>query len=136
MLESLLSGAYVFMGADGYYRDIAGIHGSYKRIAHTEAAIELVGNYLAGHGVAQAHWYFDQPVSNSGRLKALTLDIAQTNNWPWTAELVFNPDKALVEGTAIAISSDAWVLDHAVRNFNLVAQLAPELKVATNVVAV
>ena len=136
MLESLLSGAYVFMGADGYYRDIAGIHGSYKRIAHTEAAIELVGNFLAQHDVARAHWYFDQPVSNSGRLKALTLNIAATNNWPWTAELEFNPDKALAEGTAIALSSDAWVLDNATCNFNLVAQLASSLKGATNVVAV
>jgi len=46
LLESALSGAFIFKGRDGTYRDISSVHGSYKRVQKTEAAIILVGNVL------------------------------------------------------------------------------------------
>ena len=46
LLESALSGAYIFKGRDGTYRDISSVHGSYKRVRKTENAILLVGNTL------------------------------------------------------------------------------------------
>ncbi|MCB0634486.1 MAG: DUF434 domain-containing protein, partial [Lewinella sp.] len=39
LLESALSGAFVFRCRDGLYRDISSVHGSYKREVKTEEAI-------------------------------------------------------------------------------------------------
>ena len=57
LLEGALSGAYLFKGMDGVYRDIAGVHGSYKRVQKTEAAIDLIGTTLADFGVQKIHWF-------------------------------------------------------------------------------
>ena len=123
LLESALSGAYLFQGLDSVYRDLSGVHGSYKKVQQSEKAIQLVGQTLTNLGVKKVHWYLDQPVSNSGRLKARLLDFAAKKDWDWAATLVFNPDKELAEHSAVVISSDGWVLDRAGRWFNLMAFL-------------
>ncbi len=123
ILESALSGAYVFKGADGYYRDVSGVHGTYKRVQKTEEAIQIVGNALNELEVTSVHWYFDAPVSNSGRLKTLFRETAAQYHFPWKIDLVNNPDKVLAESNHIVVSSDAWVLDRAQKNFNLAAYL-------------
>lgn len=135
VLESLLSGGYVFKGADGFFRDIAGIHGSYKRVAQTSQALTKIGSYLQASKVQRVHWLLDKPVSNSGRLKSLLLQLAAENQWLWKAELVFNPDRELAKRNDIVISSDAWVLDHAPHNFNLLAVFVAQLHQPQNVVS-
>lgn len=35
LLESLLSGAYIFKGWDGCFRDLSSVHGSYKSVIQT-----------------------------------------------------------------------------------------------------
>ncbi len=123
LLEGALSGAYLFKGMDGVYRDIAGVHGSYKRVQKTEQAIDLIGQTLVEFGVTKVFWFLDQPVSNSGRLKVRLLEKAAAANYDWEVALVFNPDKAVAEHGAIAISGDGWVIDHSTRWFNLMAIL-------------
>lgn len=123
LLESALSGAYLFKGRDGLYRDISSVHGSYKRVLKTEHAILLIGTVLKELKVKSALWYLDQPVSNSGRLKTRLLELSKTNEFNWTVELVFNPDKVLAKSNSIVISSDGWILDRAKRWFNLGAYL-------------
>ena len=123
LLEGALSGAYLFKGMDGVYRDIAGVHGSYKRVQKTEQAIELIGQTLAGFGVTKIYWFLDQPVSNSGRLKVRLLEKAAVANYDWEAALVFNPDKAVAAHDAVTISGDGWVIDNSARWFNLMAVL-------------
>lgn len=44
LLESLLSGAYIFEGADGCFRDLSGVHGTYKRVNQTLRAVEAVAS--------------------------------------------------------------------------------------------
>ncbi|MFK7984359.1 MAG: DUF434 domain-containing protein [Saprospiraceae bacterium] len=123
LLEGALSGAYLFKGMDGVYRDIAGVHGSYKRVQKTEAVIDLIGATLTKFGVTKVHWFLDKPVSNSGRLKVRLLEKAAAAGYDWSVELAFNPDKAVAEHGAISISGDGWVIDHADAWFNLVAIL-------------
>src|SRR5690606_37804042 len=60
-LESALSGSVVLIGRDGAYRDLASVHGSYRRVAVTERAIELVGEVAARAGVAELAFYLDRP---------------------------------------------------------------------------
>ncbi|MEL6731105.1 MAG: DUF434 domain-containing protein [Bacteroidota bacterium] len=126
LLESALSGAFIFKGRDGNYRDISSVHGSYKRVVKTEEAIHLVGQTLEELQVRHVRWYFDQPVSNSGRLKTRLLEMSREAGWPWEVTLVFNPDKVLADSKEIVISSDGWVLDYATRWFNLGAYLVEE----------
>jgi hypothetical protein len=120
ILESALSGAYLFKGLDGAYRDLSGVHGTYKRVQQTEAAIHLVGETLKHHKVI---WVFDQPVSNSGRLKTMLREIAEQKGYHWDIILDHNPDKMLAQSKHIVVSSDAWILDRAARWLNLASFL-------------
>lgn len=123
ILESALSGAYIFKGLDGYYRDVSGVHGTYKRVQKTEEALQIIGNTLNKLKVSAVDWYFDAPVSNSGRLKTMIRKIAEEHHFPWQIHLVNNPDKVLATSESIVVSSDAWVLDRAQKNFNLAGYL-------------
>jgi len=103
-IEAALSGAPVFKGRDGCFRDLASIHGTYREVEETVPAAELIGNFLTQIGVgqrveggtpsdrgqdardtttAEVLWLLNSPVSNSGRLKTLLGDLARANNWPW-----------------------------------------------------
>lgn len=123
LLESALSGAFIFKGRDGTYRDISSVHGSYKRVQKTESAIILIGNVLKELQVGAVEWYLDSPISNSGRLKKMLLEISEQYQFNWSIELVNNPDKVLVKNCKIVVSSDGWVIDHADNWFNLGAYL-------------
>lgn len=134
LLESLLSEAYVFEGLDGCFRDLSGVHGTYKRVQQTSYAIELVSMFFTKSDLQKLIWIFDQPVSNSGRIKQIILDFSKENNLNWEVELEFNPDKFLVDNADIAVSSDAWILDHCKKWFNLIGFLVEEEKFSVNLV--
>lgn len=134
LLESILSGAFILKGRDGLYRDISSVHGSYKRVLKTEQAILLIGNALKELQIQSAKWYFDQPVSNSGRLKTRLLEISEAHQFNWQVELAFNPDKILAESQHIIISSDGWILDNAQRWFNLGAYIIKKYIEAINLI--
>ncbi|WP_299221494.1 DUF434 domain-containing protein [uncultured Aquimarina sp.] len=123
IMESAISGAYVFKGLDGYYRDVSGVHGTYKRVQKTEETLLLIGNTLNELGAIAVDWYFDAPVSNSGRLKTMLRELAEQYQFPWNIYLENNPDKVLADSDHIVVSSDAWVLDRALQSFNLGAYL-------------
>ena len=120
ILESALSGAYLFKGLDNAYRDLSGVHGTYKRVQQTENALLTVGNLLKGNPVT---WVFDQPVSNSGRLKTMLRELAEQHSFNWDIILDHNPDKLLAKSKDIVVSSDAWILDRAERWLNLGAYI-------------
>jgi len=128
ILESALSHGLVFRGRDGALRDMASVHGSYRQVAETSFAIAAIGRHLhASHapGPASVAWYLDRPVANSGRLRAQLQELAEQRGWPWTVELVHNPDAVLVDrhrGDVVA-TSDAWILDQGGRWFDLPASL-------------
>lgn len=134
LLESLLSEAYIFEGADGCFRDLSGIHGTYKRVNQTLKAVELVASFFQKNKVQKLVWVFDQPVSNSGRVKQMVLAFASENNLNWESELQFNPDKFLAESSEIIISSDAWILDHCKQWFNLIGYLIQEESLSVNLI--
>lgn len=118
-IESALSGGLLLCGRDGAHRDLASIHGTYRRVEETQPAIELIGAQLARQGVGAVCWFLDRPVSNSGRVRALLQDIAAAQRWPWQVEVVDDPDKPLAVSTAVVATADSWVLDQAVRSCDL-----------------
>ena len=123
LIESLLSGAYIFKARDGLYRDISSVHGSYRRVAKTEESLLMIGSAINKLEVKHSKWYFDQPVSNSGRLKTRLYEMSESHGFNWDVELVFDPDKELIKSKEIVISSDGWILDQAERWFNLGAYI-------------
>lgn len=124
-VESILSNGIILACMDGVYRDIASVHGSYKRVIETGAALELLGQVFEKFEVAEVQWFLDAPVSNSGRLKQLLEMEAAENNFNWTIDLVPDPDKTLVEitGDVVAVSSDSWILDRVSHWANINAYL-------------
>ena len=117
--EVALSGAYIFEGVDSCYRDIASVHGTYKKVEETIPALTLLGEVMQKLGVAHAHWYFDAPVSNSGRMKTLLYELAKEKGFPWNIDLANSPDKTLAKHNAITITSDGWIIDQVDQWCNL-----------------
>ncbi|HMY74358.1 MAG TPA: DUF434 domain-containing protein [Blastocatellia bacterium] len=118
-LEAALSGGVLIACRDGCIRDLSSVHGTYRSVAETERALLLVGETLAQVQPQTVTWLLDQPVSNSGRLAARIRELAAAGNWPWTVEVVMNPDKVLRETDQIIITSDSNILDASVRSVNL-----------------
>jgi len=123
-LETALSGGLIFVGRDGGYRDLASVHGTYKRVTTTQDALEKVGHFCEKKQVEKLIWYFDTPVSNSGRLKVLLYELAEQNNWNWEVILDYNPDKILKEAKeGLVVSSDAMIINECVEWVNLTSIL-------------
>ncbi|PTX59205.1 hypothetical protein C8N46_11041 [Kordia periserrulae] len=134
LLESALSGAYLFKGLDGCYRDLSSVHGTYKKVQQTPKAIQLIADFLHENKVKKATWIFDKPVSNSGRLKTILREFADEKNLNWEITLDNNPDKMIAESGKVAISSDAWILDNATTWCNMVRHIVDEHVPQKNVV--
>lgn len=122
-IESALAGGVIPIGRDGCFRDLASVHGTYRRVEETRPAIELIARHLAAGGIRRVDWYLDRPVSNSGRLKALLLESVSGGETQWTVELVDRPDPILADASNPVVSSDAWILDRCGRWVNLAAAI-------------
>jgi hypothetical protein len=118
-VEAAMSSGVIFKGRDGCYRDLASIHGTYRKVTETIPAVELIGRFLKDAGIPKAHWLLDSPVSNSGRLKTLIGELTRKNDWDWDIELVLSPDAVLLRTDLIVASSDSVVLDGCKRWLNL-----------------
>jgi hypothetical protein len=110
-IEAALGGGAILLARDGTFRDMASMHGTYRRVAETESAIRAVAEVVAGWGIVRVHWLLDAPVSNSGRLKQMLLEMAADAGWPWEVALVPDPDRELVKAMEVVASSDSHVLD-------------------------
>jgi hypothetical protein len=139
-VEAAMSGGVIFKGRDGCLRDLASIHGTYRKVTETIPAVQLIGDFLREIGMASALWLLDSPVSNSGRLKKLIGELAQKNDWDgfdkdvrlssvealtagWEIRLSLSPDAELIKTDLIVVSSDSVVLDGCRRWTNLAAEI-------------
>ena len=122
------------IGRDGTCRDLASIHGTYRKVTETIPAVELIGDFLRQLNVIKAQWFLDSPVSNSGRLKTLIGQIAEKNSWPWEITLVTNPDAELIKTDAIVATSDGVVLDGCKRWVNLAGEIIRQKIPAVNII--
>lgn len=132
-IESAMSGGMIFIGHDGSYRDLASIHGTYRKVTETIPALNLIGEFLREIGVGQTTWFLDSPVSNSGRLKTIIRELAETNGWNWEIDLVINPDTVLIKSNAIVTTSDSVILGGCSKLVNLAGEIIkkriPEAKI-------
>ncbi len=122
-IEVALGGGVVLACRDETFRDLAGVHGTYRKVAETLPALEFVGSRLRELTVSRVQWLFDRPVSNSGRIRAILLETAEARGWDWTVELVNNPDTLLKASTDIVATADSAILDRCGRWFNLAREV-------------
>lgn len=122
-IEAAMSGGVIFEGRDGCFRDLASIHGTYRKVTETIPAVRLIGEFLGEIGAAETLWLLDSPVSNSGRLKTLIGELAQKSNWNWEIELLLSPDAELKKTDMIVATSDSVVLDGCKRWVNLATEI-------------
>lgn len=110
-VEAALAGGVVLGARDGCQRDVASVHGSWRRVEETRPAIRAIGDVLASWRPSVCRWLLDGPVSNSGRLKLLLLEIAAQQGWRFEVEVVPDPDPLLCATEAVVASADSVVLD-------------------------
>ena len=121
-LEVMLCGSPLFIGMDGTVRDLAALRGTYRLIPETAEAAEMMLTILQEAGVQKIHILLDEPVSNSGRLKALIAEIVEAGHFPETdIRVIPDVDRALYEKERV-ITTDSVILDHSVSWVNLIAE--------------
>jgi len=125
-VEAAMSNAVIFKGRDGCCRDLASVHGTYRKVTETIPAMQLIGEFLKEAGIIDCQWLLDSPVSNSGRLKTLIGKLARENNWDWEIELLTSPDAKLIKSDLTVVSSDSVVLDGCKSWVNLARAIIEE----------
>jgi len=123
LIESALSGGIVIASRDECFRDIAGVHRRYRKISETIPALQLIGEAISNLQVSVCRWWLDQPVSNSGRLKTIILEMAKSKGWNMEVELVFSPDYVLSHSEHVVASSDGIILDRCTAWLNLAREI-------------
>ena len=122
-LEVALSGGLGLIGRDGARRDLASVHGTYRRVNETPLAIQLLVEQLMACEPARVVWYLDRPVSNSGKLAALLREQIARAAASWAVELVDDVDRRVSQRGVLAVSADSGVLSAAERWFDLAGQV-------------
>ena len=133
-IEAAMSGGVILKGRDGCFRDLASVHGTYRKVTETIPAVELIGRFLQEAGAAKALWLLDSPVSNSGRLKTLISELTRKNNWDWEVELILSPDAELKKTDLIVATSDSIVLDDCGCWVNLAKEIIKNKLSSANVI--
>ena len=132
-LEVLLCDSILFSCMDGTIRDLAALRGTYRIIPETKGAVQLLLKTLQEMDVQAAHILLDEPVSNSGRLKALIAEIGEAYPLGLDIQIQRDVDRTLWEQENV-ITTDSVILDHCVSWVNINAKCMTRLgKTALNV---
>jgi hypothetical protein len=118
-VEAAIAGGVLLLCQDETIRDLASVHGSYRKVEETTLAVRLIGNELETTAPETTVWLIDRPVSNSGRLAEIIRTEATRRGAPWSVELVTNPDRILKSSEMVAATSDSAVIDQTSRWLNL-----------------
>lgn len=110
-LEVMLSDSILLEGMDSTIRDLAALRGTYRIIPETEEAVRILLEHLRAAGVQTIHILLDEPVSNSGRLKALIAEIGEGLSVDLDIQILRDVDRALYARENV-ITSDGIILDH------------------------
>ncbi len=125
-LEVMLNDGILLACMDGTVRDLAALRGTYRLIPETSAAVRLMLQTLERARVGRAAILLDEPVSNSGRLKALIADIGEEFSPGLDIQILRDVDRSLY-GRENVITSDSVILDRCASWINLAARCAEDI---------
>ena len=119
-LEVMLSRSILLLCMDGTIRDLAALRGTYRMIPETEQAAKLFFDILNEAGVSKINILLDEPVSNSGRLKALLAEIHEEYRYSMELDIQIkrDVDRALYEKECV-VTSDSIILDNCASWVNI-----------------
>jgi len=120
-LEVMFSDSILFAGMDGTIRDLAALRGTYRIISETRDAVRMLLDMLKEMDVKSVHILLDEPVSNSGRLKALIADAGEGYPFSLDIRIRKDVDKELY-GKENVVTSDSIILDQCKSWINVVAR--------------
>ena len=126
LMETALSGSMILKGLDGCYRDLSGLAGTYSVIDTTGPGIAHILRTLQKHDIAQAVFWVDAPVSNSGRLKAEIAEQAEQLGFPIDIRMVRDADAELKKLDHV-ISGDSEIISECISWYNLYAEMISDL---------
>ena len=133
-IEAALSDGVILHARDGCFRDMASMHGSYRKVDETRPALRLIGQLLQSRGVTTCLWRLDRPVSNSGRLQTILQELGAENGWGWSVTLDPDPDAALSATAQLVATADSVVLDRCAQWCNLAREVVERLVADANVI--
>lgn len=117
-LEVMYSDSILLACMDGTVRDLAALRGTYRIIPETREAVRMLLDMLKEMNVETAHLLLDEPVSNSGRLKALIADAGEGYPFSMDIRIQKDVDRELY-GKENVITSDSIILDQCSSWINL-----------------
>lgn len=118
--EVALSGGILVRGRDGLLRDLAGIHGTWRRVEESPRSIEILCRALLG--ASEVRWLLDRPVSGSGKFAALLREAGQD------VALSDRVDGDLLSAGVAVATADGPVLDAACAGIDLLSPLVESLE--------
>lgn len=120
-LEVILSDSIFFYCMDTALRDLAALRGTYRLIPETDRAVRLLFDTLKKAKAQTVRILLDEPVSNSGRLKAKIADIGEGYPFDLDIRIQKDVDRELY-GKELVATSDSIILDHCASWVNLTAK--------------
>ena len=128
-MESALSGGAILVGTDGCYRDLASVHGTFRKVSETEPAVDLILDSVTAMNLSHIVWFLDAPVSNSGQMRSM-LELKRIGRTPampnMEVMLSRSPDRDLIAADGVVATSDSAVLDHVSAWTNLAKSIISE----------
>ncbi len=124
-LEVMFSEGILFECMDGTIRDLAALRGTYRLIPETSESVRMMLQALQKARISKATILLDEPVSNSGRLKALIADIGEEFGFEMDIQILRDVDRSLYSRENV-ITSDSVILDHCESWVNLAAEIMKE----------
>jgi hypothetical protein len=118
-LEAALSGGLIFRGRDGCFRDLASIHGTYRKVEETVPALRLIGQFLTEIRVSRV-----EGVGTPNAVDRVWEPFPPSNRGP------ARPEPAERDARDTSAAPVLWLLDSPVSNSGrlkaLIGQLAHE----------
>jgi hypothetical protein len=125
-IEAALSGGLIFRGRDGCFRDLASIHGTYRKVEETIPAVQLIGEFLADIRAAKARI---EGVGSQTRSTAFGVPVPPSNRGH-DAPDTGTPSNRGQDARDTSVAETLWLLDRPVSNSGrlktLIARIARE----------
>jgi len=121
-IESALKGKPLVFTDDGFIRDISGVSASYRPTMVTKQALNLIFEILILYNPLQVDWYFDAPLSYSGKLAAETQRISKSYGIKGQAQAVAVPENFLKFYSLVA-TSDSELIDSCMEVIDLAGEV-------------
>jgi len=111
---SYLCGNLVFEAMDGFLRDVSELHRKKLKWNILERSVCLLIQFLKENNAGNIQFYFDKPISHSGKMVELFRGIMKESQMKGEAATVFSPDHCLIEvRSGLVCTSDSHIIDQA-----------------------